>query len=104
MSHGKQFTLYSHTMGPNGWFVISSSHRSDTHIPPNRKVAIVLEELGLSFHTIFLLVVMNGRIKAGSVIAYDGRPKRAYTDRNGAFWILLEIAVQYSQVLIVNIV
>ncbi|EKM53801.1 uncharacterized protein PHACADRAFT_260333 [Phanerochaete carnosa HHB-10118-sp] len=37
MSHGKQFTLYSHAKGPNGW-----------------KVAIVLEELGLTYETTFL--------------------------------------------------
>ncbi|KAI9058624.1 glutathione transferase Ure2p class [Trametes sanguinea] len=32
-----QFTLYSHKTGPNGW-----------------KVAMVLEELGLTYHTIYL--------------------------------------------------
>jgi len=37
MSHGKQFTLYSHASGPNGW-----------------KVAFVLEELGLTYETIYL--------------------------------------------------
>lgn len=35
--HGKQFTLYSHELGPNPW-----------------KVAMILEELGLSYHTIFI--------------------------------------------------
>lgn len=37
MSHGKQFTLYSHHYAPNGW-----------------KVAVVLEELGLTYHSIYL--------------------------------------------------
>lgn len=37
MSHGKQFTLYTHSAGPNGW-----------------KVAAVLEELGLTYHSIYL--------------------------------------------------
>jgi len=37
MSHGKQFTLYSHGLGPNGW-----------------KVALVFEELGLTYETIYL--------------------------------------------------
>jgi len=37
MAHGKHFTLYSHKGGPNGW-----------------KVALLLEELGLSYETIFL--------------------------------------------------
>lgn len=36
-AHGKQFTLYSHTLGPNPW-----------------KVAMILEELGLSYHTTFV--------------------------------------------------
>ncbi|GJE90989.1 glutathione S-transferase [Phanerochaete sordida] len=37
MSHGKQVTLYTHDRGPNGW-----------------KVAIVLEELGLTYESKFL--------------------------------------------------
>ncbi|RPD81647.1 glutathione S-transferase C-terminal-like protein [Lentinus tigrinus ALCF2SS1-7] len=37
MSHGKQFTLYTHNTGPNGW-----------------KVAFVLEELGLTYESIYL--------------------------------------------------
>lgn len=37
MSHGKQFTLYTHTGGPNGW-----------------KAAIVLEELGLTYESVYL--------------------------------------------------
>jgi len=37
MSHGKQFTLYTHETGPNGW-----------------KVAIVLEELGLTYESEYL--------------------------------------------------
>ncbi|EKM53831.1 uncharacterized protein PHACADRAFT_198249 [Phanerochaete carnosa HHB-10118-sp] len=36
MSHGKQFTLYTHKSGPNGW-----------------KVALVLEELGLTYESIY---------------------------------------------------
>ncbi|GJE88619.1 glutathione S-transferase [Phanerochaete sordida] len=37
MSHGKQFTLYTHKGGPNGW-----------------KAALVLEELGLTYEPVFL--------------------------------------------------
>ncbi|THH28336.1 hypothetical protein EUX98_g5837 [Antrodiella citrinella] len=37
MSHGKHFTLYSHGTGPNGW-----------------KIASFLNELGLSYETIYL--------------------------------------------------
>ncbi|KAI0731036.1 glutathione S-transferase C-terminal-like protein [Earliella scabrosa] len=37
MSHGKQFTLYTHGSGPNGW-----------------KAAFVLEELGLSYEPVYL--------------------------------------------------
>lgn len=36
-AHGKQFTLYSHKQGPNPW-----------------KVAMILEELGLSYHNTFI--------------------------------------------------
>ncbi|KAI0821214.1 glutathione transferase Ure2p5 [Irpex lacteus] len=37
MSHGKQFTLFSHVFGPNGW-----------------KVAMVMEELGLTYQETFV--------------------------------------------------
>ncbi|TBU41150.1 glutathione S-transferase C-terminal-like protein [Dichomitus squalens] len=37
MSHGKQFTLYTQVSGPNGW-----------------KVVFVLEELGLTYESIYL--------------------------------------------------
>ncbi|RDX42823.1 glutathione S-transferase C-terminal-like protein [Lentinus brumalis] len=37
MYHGKQFTLYTHVGGPNGW-----------------KVALLLEELGLSYESTYL--------------------------------------------------
>ncbi|KAI0730369.1 glutathione S-transferase [Fomitopsis betulina] len=37
MSHGKQFTLYTHKGGPNGW-----------------KVAFVLTELGLTYESVYL--------------------------------------------------
>ncbi|EJT99221.1 glutathione S-transferase C-terminal-like protein [Dacryopinax primogenitus] len=37
MSHGKQFTLYSHKGGPNGW-----------------KIVFALEYLGLSYETVYL--------------------------------------------------
>ncbi|KAF9812618.1 hypothetical protein IEO21_06089 [Rhodonia placenta] len=37
MSHGKQFTLYTHKGGPNGW-----------------KVAFVLAELGLTYESVYL--------------------------------------------------
>lgn len=36
-AHGEQFTLYSHALGPNPW-----------------KVAMILEELGLTYHTVFV--------------------------------------------------
>ncbi|KAJ3483453.1 hypothetical protein NLI96_g6297 [Meripilus lineatus] len=36
MSHGKQFTLYSHVGGPNGW-----------------KPALIMEELGLTYETVY---------------------------------------------------
>jgi len=57
MSHGKQFTLYTHKGGPNGWYVFSrlslTARPSETN-PVTRKVAIVLEELGLTYESIYL--------------------------------------------------
>jgi len=60
MSNGKQFTLYSHTAGPNGW-----------------KVAFILKELGFTYESVyfdfmkgeqkapeFLKINPNGRIPA----------------------------------------
>nr|AWK67871.1 glutathione transferase-like protein [Sparassis latifolia] len=43
MSHGKQFTLFSHPLGPNGI-----------------KVAIVLEELGLTYEAVYLSAFEEG--------------------------------------------
>ena len=57
MSHGKQFTLYTHGRGPNGWQVCSVSRRLGGSLkiyPNHRKVAIVLEELGLTYESIYL--------------------------------------------------
>ncbi|CCL99910.1 uncharacterized protein FIBRA_01935 [Fibroporia radiculosa] len=53
MSHGKQFTLYSHTGGPNGW-----------------KVVFVLKELGLEYETIYLDLV-KGEQKAPGFTKYN---------------------------------
>ena len=55
MSHGKQFTLYTHTGGPNGWQVplLLNSRRSELNLIP-RKTAIVLEELGLTYESVYL--------------------------------------------------
>lgn len=58
MSHGKHFTLYSHGAGPNGWsvYVVSPSCPDTEPVgrSTRRKVAFVLEELGLTYETIFL--------------------------------------------------
>lgn len=55
MSDNKQFTLYTQQSGPNAWYV-SVYYRTDSprNIPPIRKVAIVLEELGLTYETVYL--------------------------------------------------
>ncbi|KAH9934023.1 glutathione S-transferase C-terminal-like protein [Epithele typhae] len=87
MSHGKQFTLYSHTMGPNGW-----------------KVAMVLEELGLSFHTIFL-AFDKGEHKAPAYTQHNpnGRTPTLIDHHNGDFtiWesgaIILYLADKYDK-------
>jgi glutathione S-transferase len=57
MSHGKQFTLYTHTSGPNGWQVHPPSLPKSLPSEPNlilRKAAIVLEELGLTYEPVYL--------------------------------------------------
>lgn len=53
MSHGKQFTLYTHTTGPNGW-----------------KVAMVLNELGLTYESIYL-EFNTGELKAPEYTKYN---------------------------------
>ena len=58
MSHGKQFTLYTHKGGPNGWLVVISmlsvACRILTNNADDRKVVFVLEELGLTYESIYL--------------------------------------------------
>ena len=60
MSHGKQFTLYTNVFGPNGWYVLllTPSLKQLTESWSlglvTRKVAIVLEELGLTYESIYL--------------------------------------------------
>ena len=54
MSHGKQFTLYTHKTGINGWQVWS---RFTGHLKTNlilRKAVIILEELGLTYQSVYL--------------------------------------------------
>ncbi|THH28309.1 hypothetical protein EUX98_g5873 [Antrodiella citrinella] len=46
MSHGKHFTLYSHKAAPNGW-----------------KPAFLLNELGLSYETVYLDLFVTGEQK-----------------------------------------
>lgn len=55
MSHGKQFTLYSHNIGPNPWYAgscfcsyVTESSRTN-YCTVCRKVEMVLRELGLTF-------------------------------------------------------
>ncbi|KAI0090825.1 glutathione S-transferase [Irpex rosettiformis] len=66
---GAQFTLFSHKGGPNGW-----------------KVAIVLEELGLTYDTKFL-DFQSGEHKADSHTKYNpnGRIPTLIDHKNGDF-------------------
>ena len=83
MFHGKQFTLYTHNRGPNGWYVFPSSrpHRILTPDLLTRKVAIILEELELTYESVyldfnkgeqkapeFLKINSNGRIPALAIL------------------------------------
>ena len=57
MSHGKQFTLYTHVGGPNGWYVLLPAPPFGfltSYLFSYRKVAMVLEELGLTYEPIYL--------------------------------------------------
>lgn len=56
MSHRKQFTLYTNQYVPNGWYVAFplDCTQGFTHCPTSRKVAVILEELGLTYHPIYL--------------------------------------------------
>lgn len=54
-AHGKQFTLYSHRYGPNPW-----------------KVAIILQELNLSYHTVFV-ALDEVKLPAYTAICPNGR-------------------------------
>ncbi|PSS32159.1 hypothetical protein PHLCEN_2v2067 [Hermanssonia centrifuga] len=86
MSHGKQFTLYSHKGGPNGW-----------------KVAIVLEELGLTYESIYL-DFQKGEQKAPEHTKYNpnGRIPTLIDHKNNDFtlWesdaILLYLVSKYD--------
>ncbi|EKM49993.1 uncharacterized protein PHACADRAFT_130474 [Phanerochaete carnosa HHB-10118-sp] len=53
MSHGKQFTLYTHDRGPNGW-----------------SVAFALQELGLTYESVFL-DFQKGEHKAPEFTKYN---------------------------------
>ncbi|KAI0702243.1 thioredoxin-like protein [Earliella scabrosa] len=69
MSHGKQFTLFTHIGGPNGW-----------------KAAFILEELGLSYESVFL-DFGKGEQKASSHTQYNpnGRIPTLIDHANGDF-------------------
>ncbi|GJE90957.1 glutathione S-transferase [Phanerochaete sordida] len=69
MSHGKQFTLYSHKGGPNGW-----------------KVAFVLEELGLTYESVYLEFSKNEQ-KAPEFLKLcpNGRIPALVDHKNGDF-------------------
>ena len=55
MSHGKQFTLYTHVAGTNGWY---GSLTYPSYTQPSyslrSKVVFVLEELGLTYESKYL--------------------------------------------------
>ena len=57
MSHGKQFTLYTHDSGPNGWYTCSCLPQRHGYLrtkPLFRKATILLEELGLTYEPVYL--------------------------------------------------
>lgn len=55
MSQEHHFTLYTHKLGPNGWRVSLHTVCGPQGSPlVYRKVAIVLEELGLEYRSLYL--------------------------------------------------
>ena len=92
MSHGKQFTLYTHGSGPNGWCVLSFSApilpRALTSFLFRRKAAFVLEELGLSYEPVYLNFD-KGEHKAPPHTQYNpnGRIPTLIDHHNGDFAI-----------------
>ncbi|TFK49797.1 glutathione S-transferase [Heliocybe sulcata] len=86
MSHGKQFTLYSCTLGPNGW-----------------KIPFLLEALGLPYETVYLNI-MQGENKEPAFLGINpnGRIPAIVDHHNNDFilWescaILLYIVDRYD--------
>ncbi|KAK7691902.1 hypothetical protein QCA50_005307 [Cerrena zonata] len=85
MSHGKQFTLYNHAAGPNGW-----------------KAVFVLEELGLTYETIYL-DFKSGDLKKESdaiilyiVDKYDTEKKLTVTDADERYRLIQWLFFQAS--------
>ena len=98
MSHGKQFTLYTHNRGPNGWYVVSL--RPHSILTPDlfiRKVAIVLEELGLTYESVYL-DFNKGEQKAPEFLKINpnGRIPALVDHQNNDFtvwWVLAVVIV-----------
>ncbi|KAI0371066.1 glutathione S-transferase C-terminal-like protein [Pilatotrama ljubarskyi] len=87
MSHGKQFTLYTHVGGPNGW-----------------KVAFVLEELGLTYESKYLDFSKNEqKAPEHTALNPNGRIPTLVDHQNGDFavWesnaILLYLQEKYDK-------
>lgn len=69
-THNKHFTLYSHRGGPNPW-----------------KVAIVLEELGLDYHTIFVEIGTENKQPPYTTLCPNGRLPTLVDHKNNDFAI-----------------
>jgi len=77
MSHGKQFTLYTHGGGPNGW-----------------KVAYVLEELGLSYESVYLdFKTAEQKAPAYTKLNPNGRIPTLVDHKNGDFTLWESCAI-----------
>ena len=106
MSHGKQFTLYTHVGGPNGWYVYFSrltNNNTHPHLPNPRKVAMVLEELGLTYEPIYLdFAKKQHKAPEFTQLNPNGRIPALVDHRNGDFvvWesgaILLYLVDKYD--------
>ena len=86
MSEGPQFTLFSHKGGPNGWCVFALWMYKPANDLWVRKVAVILDELGLTYETTFL-DFQNNEQKAESHTKYNpnGRIPTIIDHKNNDF-------------------
>lgn len=102
MSHNKHFTLFSTKPSPSGWYVHPFSYISPLypslfpahHTFLHRKVAVILEELHLAYHTIFLDLSKDEQKQLEYTERYNpnGQIPALVDHQNGDFIVWLVLA------------